>query len=145
MTVAVESAPSGDDVRLVLTTFPDRRTARRIARTLIDERTAVCVHLVPIEATYVWKGEVEEAKEWLAVFKTVASRVRGLMRRLAEEHPYEVPEIAELRAGRVAGPYARYLRAELEPGPKGRPTRRGGPRGRAAPRLGRTRGRRPPP
>lgn len=128
-------------MRLVLTTFPDRRTARRIARRMVEERRAACVHLVPIEATYVWKGRVEDAREWLAVFKTVPPRVHGLMRRLAEEHPYEVPEIAEVPVGRVSRPYARYLGTELSGRPTPRATRRGGPRGPGAPSPGRTRGR----
>ena len=79
-------------VRLILSTAPEK-TAGRLARTLVSERLAACVHVVPgVSSTYRWKGRVETAAESLLVVKTTGRGVRKCLGRLAELHPYEVPE-----------------------------------------------------
>jgi periplasmic divalent cation tolerance protein len=135
-------------MRIVLTTFPDRATAQRLSHTALLRRLAACVQLVPVESTYHWKGRIEASSEWLAIFKTAPKRVGALFRYLAEAHPYDVPEIAEIDVPRVHVPYLRYLSATVDlnaPPPPlggGRPPlkRRGSRRGPEAPRPARTRG-----
>ena len=79
-------------VRLILTTAP-KKAAGRLAHTLVSERLAACVNVVPdVVSTYRWKGKVERADEVLLVIKTTGRGVRKCLRRLAELHPYEVPE-----------------------------------------------------
>ena len=81
------------DKKLVLTTASSSDEARKIARALVERRLAACVNILPqIESLYRWKGEVEEAQEWLLIIKTTAAgfeRVRDVIREL---HSYELPE-----------------------------------------------------
>ncbi len=78
---------------VVFATFPDIDVARRIVRTLVEERLAACGNLVPgAESIYTWKGAVETSAEVLGVMKTEAARYEQLQARLNELHPYEVPE-----------------------------------------------------
>ena len=43
-------------VRVVLITAPDLETASRLARTLVEERLAACVNVVPlIRSIYRWE------------------------------------------------------------------------------------------
>jgi periplasmic divalent cation tolerance protein len=85
-------AGSARAVRLVVSTAP-ARDASRIARTLVDEGLAACVSLLGgLRSTYRWKGRVESANEVLLVAKTTAGRSRACLARLAQAHPYEVPE-----------------------------------------------------
>ncbi len=82
------------DVLLVLSTFPDIATARRIARELVEKRCAACANILPqIESIYWWQGMVESGPEVLVLFKTSASRYPALETTLQQLHPYEVPEI----------------------------------------------------
>ena len=90
---------------LVLSTFPDAETARRIAKTIVEEKLAACVNLLPqVDSIYHWKGVIETASETLAIIKSTTWKYQLLEARILELHPYEVPEIVSLRvdAGHVA-------------------------------------------
>lgn len=87
-----------EQVLLVLSTFPDAQTARRICRQLVEERCAACANIIPqIESIFWWEGKVESGGEVLALFKTSIGRYDALETTLRQLHPYEVPEIICLR------------------------------------------------
>lgn len=101
------------DLLVVLTSFPDAETARRIASQLVEERLAACVSLLPgAESIYRWQGAVETAAEVLALIKTRANLHDQLADRLRELHPYEVPELLALRPEQVDPAYRQWLLAE---------------------------------
>jgi periplasmic divalent cation tolerance protein len=76
----------------VYATFANGEEAERIARLLVDERLAACANILgPCHSIYRWKGQVEEAGEVAAIFKTRAGVAQRLIDRLAELHSYEVP------------------------------------------------------
>ena len=55
-----------DEVVLAFSTFPDVKTARRIARELVTENFAACANVIPkIESIYRWQGKIEAAKQRL--------------------------------------------------------------------------------
>jgi len=82
---------------VVLCTAPDMATAERLARALVEERLAACVNLLaPCQSVYRWQDQVECASEVPLVIKTSAASYPRLEARLAELHPYEVPEILAL-------------------------------------------------
>ena len=83
-----------DDVLLVLSTFPDRNKAQRIAEELVVGRFAACANVATeVDSFYWWKDEVETATEVLVYFKTTAERFGAFQRKLHELHPYDVPEV----------------------------------------------------
>ncbi len=87
-----------DEVLLVLSTFPDRGTAQRIAEELVVGRFAACANVASaVDSFYWWKGEIETASEVLVYFKTTAKRFDAFEGKLGELHPYDVPEIIALR------------------------------------------------
>jgi periplasmic divalent cation tolerance protein len=78
---------------LVLTTIGGDADATAIARTLVGERLAACVNVLPtMTSVYRWKGSVEEDREQQLLMKTTPDRVAALEARLRELHPYELPE-----------------------------------------------------
>ena len=80
--------------RLVLCTVPDRSVGERIAETVVKERLAACVNLIPgVTSFYEWKGKVERDEELQLLIKTTADRYPVLERVITELHPYELPEI----------------------------------------------------
>jgi periplasmic divalent cation tolerance protein len=96
------SAGAPDEVLACLCACPDLATARMLGRTLVDERLAACVQVLPgAESIYRWNGAVESAAEILLILKTTRGRLDALQARLVALHPYEVPELVALPA--VAG------------------------------------------
>ena len=100
---------STDSVVIILTTLGADAGAEAIARTLVEERLAACVNVLPPMASfYHWKGEVEEGREQQLVMKTTTGRVRALEARLRALHPYELPEFIVLDATASAA-YAAWV------------------------------------
>ena len=97
------------DLIVILTTMPDDDRAETLARTLVDEQLAACVHVhAPISSTYRWKGAVERETERPLVIKTTRALLADLEKRLHALHPYELPEFVVLSA--VAGDaYGRWV------------------------------------
>ena len=78
---------------MVLTTLPADADGAAFARTLVEERLAACVNVLPVmTSVYRWKGGIEQDREQQVVIKTVAARVDALEARVRALHPYDVPE-----------------------------------------------------
>jgi len=83
--------------KLLISTASSRDEAQTIAQALIDARLAACVNILgPIDSIYRWKGEVEQAQEFLMLIKTTADRFIAVRDRLRELHSYETPELIQL-------------------------------------------------
>lgn len=82
---------------ICLCTCPDTASADRIAGVLIEARLAACVNLLPgMQSVYRWQGGVERATEVLLLIKSSDTRRDAVVARIAELHPYDVPEIIVL-------------------------------------------------
>lgn len=96
---------------LIWCPFPDEDTADQAARQLIAEKLVACINILPpIRSIYLWQGDVHEAAEVGAVFKTDASLLALATARLAELHPYETPAVMGWRTDTAARPTAEWLR-----------------------------------
>ncbi|MHA1762974.1 MAG: divalent-cation tolerance protein CutA, partial [Promethearchaeota archaeon] len=72
---------------------PSMEQAKKIARTLVEEKIVACVNVIPqIVSIYRWKDNIEEDNEILLIAKTSESASEKLIKRLLELHEYEVPE-----------------------------------------------------
>ena len=97
-------------VRVVLITAPNDEVAEKLARTLVDERLAACVNLLPgVRSIYRWQGKIEDEREVLLLVKTAADRLTGLMERVREVHPYSVPEILALPVDAGSSAYCDWV------------------------------------
>jgi len=104
-------SPADSDAVIVLTTLAADVDAAAFARTLVAERLAACVNVLPVMlSVYRWEGRVDEASEQQLVIKTAADRVAALAARLRELHPYEVPEFLVLRVSEGSDAYLRWIR-----------------------------------
>lgn len=109
--IADRHRPRDTDARVVLTTAPDRETAERLGRLLVAERLVACANVVDgITSIYRWEGDVERDPETLVIFKTTGERVDAVVGRVAELHPYDVPEVIALPVVGGHGPYLTWVR-----------------------------------
>jgi len=97
-----------EPILLVMSNFPDRESALKLAHSLVEARLAACVNVMhECTSVYHWHGKTETAAEVPVLIKTRESlfpRVEEAIRRL---HPYELPEV-------VAVPVTAGLAAYLE-------------------------------
>src|SRR5690554_5418508 len=100
-------------VRVVLCNCPPD-DSQRLARQLVEERLAACVNIIPgVTSFYLWEGELCEDQEHTLLIKTTAERYPELSARLAELHPYTVPEDIALDSARVAAAYQSWVHETL--------------------------------
>ena len=82
---------------VVLVTAPTAEKAAEIARTLVEEKLAACGNVIPsVRSIYRWEGKVHDDAEALLVLKAPRKRLQELADRVAQIHPYEVPEVIGL-------------------------------------------------
>ncbi|WP_034408243.1 divalent-cation tolerance protein CutA [Deinococcus murrayi] len=94
---------------VVLVTLPPEQ-APALARTLVAERLAGCVNVLPgLQSVYRWEGEVAEDREALLLIKTTGERYPELEARIRAMHPYEVPEIVALPWDRALPEFQTWL------------------------------------
>ena len=95
---------------LVLTTLPGDADAAAFGRTLVEERVAACVNLLPLmESIYRWEGAVQHDTERQVIIKTSRERVIALWERLRDLHPYDVPEFIVLSIVDGNDAYLRWI------------------------------------
>ena len=93
-------------------TAPDHETARRIARSIVEQRLAACANFWPIESTFWWRGEREDAAEFVVVFKTRDALLGKLIDSVRVMHPSEVPCIVSYPMGPALREYLAWIDAE---------------------------------
>ena len=90
--------------------------ALRIAHSLVEERFAACVNILPqMRSVYRWQGLVEDAQETLLVIKTSSDRLPELRERVSQLHSYEVPEILAVEVADGAPAYLAWLLDQVGP------------------------------
>ncbi|TWU01503.1 Divalent-cation tolerance protein CutA [Neorhodopirellula pilleata] len=86
--------PNPGSLAIVWTTTADAEQAQSIAGELVQRRLAACVQTDgPIRSTYVWKEEMQVENEYRLAIKTTSEKVADVIDWLAQNHPYEEPEI----------------------------------------------------
>ena len=78
---------------MIMSTCPDKETAKKIAGILVKAKIAACVQSFPIESVYTWDGEICESAEIALIIKSKTSLFDKLKSTIKENHGYEVPEI----------------------------------------------------
>jgi periplasmic divalent cation tolerance protein len=95
------------DIVIVLTNLPDRAAATRLAALLVEHRHAACVNiLAECTSVYRWEGKITTATEVPLLIKTTSAAYPYLEEEIRANHPYELPEILNVR---VAGGLPAYL------------------------------------
>ena len=80
--------------QIILCTCPDKDTAEKIARLLVNDKLAACVNILPgITSIFLWKGQIESAPEQLLLIKANKSSYQAIETTIKKHHPYELPEI----------------------------------------------------
>ena len=90
-------------------TTGDEDEARRIGRTLVEERLAACVNILPIKSIYRWEENIEEEGEMVMFAKTRAELADQVIERVKELHSYEVPCIVSFPITKGNPDYLKWI------------------------------------
>lgn len=94
-------------------THPDEVTAKRIADDLLHKRLVACANIFPMQSTYWWMGEIQQAGEWVSIVKTRPELEAAVEDAVLALHPYDTPCIMRFEA-RANGAYEAWIRAQTE-------------------------------
>jgi periplasmic divalent cation tolerance protein len=102
------------DKIVVLSTCGSQEEAGKLAHALVEQRLAACVNVVPgIQSYYRWKGNIEQAGEFLLVIKSSRARFPDLRAALEQAHSYEIPELIALPVVEGAPNYLNWVDSNL--------------------------------
>ena len=106
------------EICVVLCTFPDRASGQLVALRLVEEHLVACAQLdaTAIESVYWWEGKLHEETEFRLLLKLPRRLLPKVRTRIAELHPYTVPQIVDLSATANAS-YLAWLEDSCRPDP----------------------------
>ena len=91
---------------LVITTSANEENGKKIIDTLLTERLAACVQVMPIQGYYHWQGKIANDDEKLLLIKTKSSLYTKVEKTIIAHHAYELPEVIQLP---ISAGFAGYL------------------------------------
>lgn len=75
-------------------TTPNKKITNKIIKVLLSQNLVSCVNIISnIESVYWWKNKINKKKEYLLICKSIKSNFEKIVKKIKENHPYEVPEI----------------------------------------------------
>lgn len=81
-------------VVVIYSTIDDFKKAKEIANTLVKEKLAACVNIIPkMHSIYRWKGKIESSNECIIIAKTVDKNIKQIIKKIKSLHTYELPDI----------------------------------------------------
>ncbi len=102
------------DKIVVFSTCDSEQQAGAIAHALLEQRLAACVTILPsARSIYRWKGQIEEAAEWMLVIKSRRDLMSQLRAAIGKVHSYEVPELLAVPVVDGSEDYLAWLDREL--------------------------------
>jgi periplasmic divalent cation tolerance protein len=95
---------------LIISTYPDEESVVKVARILVaNKKLCACVNFTKVRSLYSWKNKLEDQEEFIALFKTTNLTANKLKFEINNTHPYEIPEIVELKMSDVSKGYLSWM------------------------------------
>ncbi len=94
---------------IIVSTYPNKKSITKIANELVQNKIVACVNITKISSIYSWQGKIENASEYLVLFKTTQKNKKSLKEKIKASHPYDVPEIAEINITSINKSYLKWL------------------------------------
>ena len=103
------------DKIVVFSACDSEEQAARVAHALVEQRLAACVNIVPgARSIYRWKGQVEDASEWVLIIKSRRDLMEPLRAAIGKVHSYEIPELLAIPVVDGSEGYLGWVDRELD-------------------------------
>jgi len=104
---------------LVYTTWPSIVEAELAGRSIVEQRLAACVNILPgMISHYWWEGKIERAEEAVMIVKTRASLAERVATAVKELHSYTTPAIMVLAVDEIDPAYEKWIVTETAARPR---------------------------
>ena len=98
------------DKIIVFVTCESNEQAESIAQTVVSEKLAACVNILPgVRSCYVWERKLTWSSELLLLIKTTRGRFDQLQDRIKALHSYSVPEIIAVTIDEAFDKYIAWI------------------------------------
>ncbi len=98
------------DKIIVFVTCESKEQAENLAQTLVTEKLAACVNVLPgTRSCYVWDRKLTWSDEVLLLIKTTRGRFDQMKDRIRALHTYEVPEIVGVTIDDAFDKYVQWI------------------------------------
>jgi periplasmic divalent cation tolerance protein len=95
---------------LVISTYPNEESILEISNNVIvAKKLCACISLTKVRSIYYWNNKLEDQEEFMVFFKTTKLCADSLKDEIRRLHPYDVPEILELKLDDVSRDYLSWL------------------------------------
>ncbi len=98
---------------LVLTTTDKKSIAKKITKSLLDQKLIACASIIPMESSYWWKGKIVNAKEFQVILKTKKENFEKVEKLIKKLHTYDLPEIISINVEKAGKDYIKWLETEI--------------------------------
>ncbi len=99
----------------VFMTAANIKEAEKIQKTLVKERLAACVNIIPeIRSLYWWNGKTQNSSEVGIIAKTRLSLMEKLVKRVKQIHSYTAPCIVAWPILAGNGDFLKWVKKETK-------------------------------
>ncbi len=106
------------NIVLVYITCTDVAQAQSIGQTLLQERLAACINILPEMTSQYWwppqAGELETGHEAVLLVKTLEKKFENVVSRVKQLHSYDEPCVMGWPVPFISCTYKKWLMGELE-------------------------------
>ena len=98
----------------VFTTTDSLEEARKLTKTLVEQKLAACAQISEIESFYTWDKEVQNDQEFRIMFKTTKNKYKDVEKAILKIRSYDLPAIYAVDVDELYKPYGDWVNESLK-------------------------------
>lgn len=98
---------------VVFLTCADNSEADVISGALLSKKLIACSKQVSVSSRFLWKGNIDDAKEVLVMFETVEEKFDHIKKEIKRIHSYETPMLFSIAVSQTTDEVKKWLKEEL--------------------------------
>ncbi|MCH2650024.1 MAG: divalent-cation tolerance protein CutA [Candidatus Marinimicrobia bacterium] len=98
----------------VFTTTDSLEEARKLTKSLVEQKLAACAQISEIESFYTWDKEVQNDQEFRIMFKTTKDKYKDVEKAILKIHSYDLPAIYAVDVDELYKPYGDWVNESLK-------------------------------
>jgi len=100
---------------IIITTVNTDSAAKKIAQSLIEEKLAACVNIIPsVTSVFRWEGKISAEPELILIAKSEERLFTEIKDKILSLHPYELPEIITVPITNGSKEYLKWIETNLK-------------------------------